>query len=82
MIAITEFGATVATGCIKAYYTDAMLQSVCSNGRGNGIAQMIHLTQYVLGFWMFAYYIATVVDDLATSTKHLVCAMYILPTSF
>ena len=42
VIAIIECGATIATGCIGAYYTDAPLQSAHSSGHGCGIALLIH----------------------------------------
>ena len=82
MILITKCGTTAAICCLGAYYTDATLQSVNSSEHGGDIVPMVYLTQRGLGPQVSAYYNAVVVHNLATGTKHLVCATYILPTSF
>ena len=58
IIAITECGASVTTGCVGLYRTVNSLQSTRHSGHGGGIALLLHLEYHLLGSRVSTFYVA------------------------
>ena len=58
VIAITECGASVTTGCMGLYITVKSLQSTRQSGHSGGIALLLHPEYRLLASRVSAFYVA------------------------
>ena len=58
VIAITECGASVITGCVGSYRTVNSLQSTRQSGHGGVIALLLHPEYCLLGSRVSTFYVA------------------------